>query len=166
MKNLLMFTRPQKEPRNSIDLNRLIADVMRLREYEQRVNNIKVKINFDDNLPPIVADSLQLQQVFLNIILNAEHAMLDSHNGGTLTITTKTADDNIIISFADDGPGIDKECLPKIFNPFFTTKDVGVGSGLGLSICYGIIKAQNGRIYVESELGHGTEFIIEMARSY
>jgi signal transduction histidine kinase len=103
-----------------------------------------------------------LQQVFLNIVINAEYFMLKAHNRGTLTVTTERTEDIVKISFADDGPGIPQENLANIFNPFFTTKEVGQGTGLGLSICYGIITEHGGRIYVESKLGKGTTFVVEL----
>jgi signal transduction histidine kinase len=99
--------------------------------------------------------------VFLNIVLNAEQAMTESHGRGNLTVTTEQLNGNIRISFADDGPGIPPEIINRIFDPFFTTKDIGKGTGLGLSICYGIVTKQGGRIYAESQHGHGATFIIE-----
>jgi signal transduction histidine kinase len=110
----------------------------------------------------IVADRFQMQQVFLNIVLNAEQAMTESKGRGNLIVDTEPLDGIIRISFADDGPGIPPEIMNRIFDPFFTTKEVGKGTGLGLSICYGIITSQNGRIYTESKPGSGATFIIEL----
>ena len=103
-----------------------------------------------------------MQQVFLNIIINAESAMLEAHNKGTLTITTERVNNVLRASFADDGPGIAEENLSRIFAPFFTTKEVGKGTGLGLSICQGIVTEHGGRIYVRSELGKGATFVVEL----
>jgi signal transduction histidine kinase len=103
-----------------------------------------------------------MQQVFLNIVLNAEQAMIEAHKKGTLTITTERVDDNIKVSFSDDGPGISPENMRKLFSPFFTTKAVGKGTGLGLSICYGIVTNHGGRIYAQSELGSGATFVVEL----
>jgi len=100
--------------------------------------------------------------VFLNIIINAEVMLKLTHGKGNLLIKTETIDNTIRISFKDDGPGITKENLEKIFNPFFTTKRVGEGTGLGLSVCHGIVTEHNGRIYAESQLGKGTTFIVEL----
>jgi len=100
--------------------------------------------------------------MFLNIIINAEHFMIEANNRGTLTITTERTEDIITASFADDGPGISKGNLGHLFDPFFTTKEVGKGTGLGLSICHGIITEHGGRVYVESELGKGATFIVEL----
>jgi signal transduction histidine kinase len=135
---------------------------VRLRAYEQKVNNIEVDRQFASDLPEIMVDYFQMQQVFLNIIINAEYFMIQAHNKGKLTITTERTNQVVRISFADDGPGISKENLNRIFNPFFTTKDVGKGTGLGLSICHGIVTEHGGSIYVESELGKGATFVVEL----
>jgi signal transduction histidine kinase len=103
-----------------------------------------------------------MQQVFLNIVINAEFAMLEAHHKGKLTITTEKIDGIIRISFADDGPGISEENLKHIFDPFFTTKEVGKGTGLGLSICHGIVSEHGGKIYAKSENRQGTSFIVEL----
>lgn len=162
VKNLLLFARQKNVEKQLTDINSVITSVLRLRNYEHKVNNINVVMELDPGLPRIVADSVQLQQLFLNIILNAEEAMLTANSRGTLKITTKRTDGQVVISFTDDGPGIQKENLTQIFNPFFTTKDVGRGTGLGLSICYGIVRWHRGRIHAKSEVGDGTTFVIEL----
>ena len=162
VKNLLTFARKHPEEKQPTDINRAIAAVLELRTYEQKVNNIQVNTQFTSNLPEIMANSFDLQQVFLNIIVNAEHAMLEAHRGGIITITTEQDGDIVRASFADDGPGIFKENLGHLFDPFFTTKEVGKGTGLGLSISYGIITEHGGRIYAESEPGKGATFIVEL----
>ena len=136
--------------------------MLEIRAYEQRVNNINIITRLAADLFEIEADYFQLQQVFLNIILNAEHFMIEEHKRGTLIITTENTDDTIRVSFIDDGPGIPKEDLGHLFDPFFTTKEVGKGSGLGLSICHGIITEHGGRIYAESEVGKGATFVVEL----
>ena len=160
--NLLTFARRHAAVKQMLNINDVINKVLELRAYEQRVENIKVKSLFEPGLPEVMADYFQLQQVFLNIIINAEYFMIKAHNSGKLTITTERVGDIIRASFADDGPGIAKEDLGHIFDPFFTTKEVGKGTGLGLSICHGIMAEHGGRIYVESELGKGTTFIVEL----
>ena len=102
------------------------------------------------------------RQVFLNIVLNAEQAMIEAHGGGNLTITTEQPNDIIKISFSDDGPGIPQDIINRVFDPFFTTKEVGKGTGLGLSICYGIVTKQGGRIYAQSQPGKGATFVVEL----
>lgn len=162
VKNLLTFARKHAPVKQVSKLSTIMDDVLNLRAYGQKVNNIKINTHFASDLPEIMVDYFQIQQVFLNIIINAESAMLEAHNHGTLTITTERIGNFIITSFADDGPGIDEKNIDRIFNPFFTTKEVGKGTGLGLSICHGIVTEHNGKIYVKSELGKGTTFTIEL----
>jgi signal transduction histidine kinase len=162
IKNLLTFARKHSPVKQVSQINKIMDDVLKLRAYEQKVNNIKVNTHFASDLPEIMVDYFQIQQVFLNIIINAESAMLEAHKHGTLTITTEWIGNFIITSFSDDGPGIDKKNIDRIYDPFFTTKDIGKGTGLGLSICHGIVTEHNGKIYVKSKLGKGTTFIIEL----
>ncbi len=162
VKNLLTFARKHTPMKQAVQINAIVEDVLRLRAYEHKVNDIRVITRFDNELPKVMADQFQLQQVFLNIILNAEQAMIESHKGGTLTITTERVDGNIRVSFSDNGPGISPENMRKLFSPFFTTKEVGKGTGLGLSICYGIVTNHGGRIYAESQSGKGATFVVEL----
>ncbi|MCD6567459.1 MAG: PAS domain S-box protein [Dehalococcoidia bacterium] len=165
VKNLLTFARKHLLAKQSLDVNEVINKVLALRAYEQKVNNIQVDIQFGRDLPPVQADYFQLQQVFLNIVINAEYFMTEAHNGGTLMITTEKAGDFVRVSFADDGPGIAREDLTHLLDPFFTTKRAGKGTGLGLSICHGIITEHGGRIYAESELGKGATFVVELPQA-
>ena len=162
VRNLLTFARKHSPVKQLSQINDVIEDVLRLRAYEQRVNNIGVNRRFASGLPEVMVDYFQMQQVFLNIIINAEYFMTQAHNRGTLTITTERFDNIIRISFADDGPGIFKEDLSRIFDPFFTTKEVGKGTGLGLSICHGIVAGHGGSIYARSRLGKGATFVVEL----
>jgi signal transduction histidine kinase len=107
-------------------------------------------------------DFHQIQEVFLNIILNAEQAMTEANNGGRLTIMTVERRGYVRTTFTDDGPGIPAENLEKIFDPFFSTKGEKGGTGLGLSVCHGIITEHGGRIYARSKPGKGTTFFIEL----
>lgn len=162
VKNLLTFARKHAPVKQLSQINNIIDDMLKLRAYEQRVNNIEVKKRFAVNLPEIMVDYFQMQQVFLNIIINAEHIMIQTHNKGVLTIVTKKLDDIVRISITDDGPGIPKENLARIFDPFFTTKEVGKGTGLGLSICHGIVSEHGGKIYAKSEPNKGTTFFVDL----
>ena len=162
VKNLLTFARKHAPEKQPVNINDVVEKILEMRAYEQRVNNIRVETRLAANLPEVMADYFQLQQVFINIIINAEHFMLEAHNKGCLTITTEKVDKVVKALFADDGPGISKENLGRLFVPFFTTKPVGRGTGLGLSICHGIITQHGGRIYVESELGKGATFAVEL----
>ena len=162
VKNLLTFARKRAPVKQPAQIHGVIDDVLKLRAYEHKVSNIFVTRNFADNLPDVTIDYNQMQQVFVNIVLNAEYEMIQAHNGGSLTITTKNLDDHISISFKDDGPGISQQNLKRMFDPFFTTKEPGKGTGLGLSVCYGIVANHGGKIYAESNLGQGATFIVEL----
>jgi len=162
VKRLLTFTRPQEPEREYIDINDVIKSTLAIRAYEMETSNIKVAIQLDPDLPLTMADGSQLQQVFLNIVMNADTEMRLAHGKGNLFIKTETIDDTIRVSFKDDGPGIAKENLQKIFDPFFTTREVGKGTGLGLSICHRIVTEHNGQIYTKSRLGRGATFFIEL----
>ncbi len=162
LKHLLTFARKHTAERKAVQVNAVVEDVLSLRAYEHKVNNIRVTTRFDNHLPEIIADLFQIQQVFINIVLNAEQAMMAAHKEGTLTITTERVGGNIKVSFSDDGPGISPENMRKLFLPFFTTKEVGEGTGLGLSISYGIVTNHGGRIYAQSELGKGATFVVEL----
>jgi len=161
-KSLLTFARKHPPVKQLTNINSIIDGVLKLRAYEQRVNNIQVNTRFAPKLPEVMADYSQMEQVFLNIILNAETAMLEAYNGGTLTVTTQKVNDSVRASFTDSGPGIAKENLNRIFDPFFTTKEVGKGTGLGLSVCHGIVVEHGGRIYARSKLGNGATFVVEL----
>jgi signal transduction histidine kinase len=162
VKNLLSFARSHVMSIQTIDINAIIKEVLSLRAYEHKVNNIQVVTNLATDLPAIMADPFQMQQVFLNLVLNAEQAMIESQGKGVLTVSAEKQHDAIKITFADDGPGIPPEIMNRIFDPFFTTKDVGKGTGLGLSICYGIVTNQGGRIYAQNQRGKGATFVVEL----
>ena len=161
-KNLLTFARKRAPVKQLIQINNIIEDVLKLRAYEHKVNGIEVKRRLAHDLPEIMVDYFQMQQVFLNIIINAEYFMTEAHNRGTLTITTKKHNSSVRISIADDGPGIPQENLSRIFDPFFTTKEAGKGTGLGLSICHGIVAEHGGQIYARSQPGKGATFVVEL----
>lgn len=162
VKNMLTFARTHAPSRQTIQINGVIEDVLKLRAYEHKMSNIQIQLQLDGNLPEIRVDSFQMQQVFLNLILNAEHSMIESPNSRTLTVATGSADDMVRVSLSDSGLGIAPKNMSKLFSPFFTTKEVGKGTGLGLSICYGIVKNHGGNIYARSELGHGATFVVEL----
>lgn len=162
VKKLLTFARKHTPSKQPVNINSIIASVLGLRAYEHKVSNIKVINRFATDLPDIVADSFQLQQVFLNIIINAEYAMEEAHKRGIMTIITEKEGNIVRVIFADDGPGISKDNMGRVFDPFFTTKEVGKGTGLGLSICHGIITEHSGRIYAQSESGKGATFMVEL----
>ncbi|MFQ5876427.1 MAG: ATP-binding protein [Acidobacteriota bacterium] len=162
VRNLLTFARKHKPESVMTDLNAVLGKTIELRAYDLRVKKIKVSTRLTPDLPRTLADPNQLLQVFMNIITNAEQAMVEAHGKGGLEIGTSTAKDHIRVTIRDDGPGIHPDTLKKIFDPFFTTKPIGKGTGLGLSICHGIIKEHNGKISVASAVGEGTTFTIEL----
>ena len=164
VQNLLSFARKQKPERTLSDINEILEKTVELRSYELQVNNIEITRELDRRLPKTIADAHQLQQVFLNILTNAEQAMLEAHGKGHLTIRTRSDPNNarIIVEVIDDGPGIAENYLPRIFDPFFTTKEVGKGTGLGLSLSYGLIKEHGGNIFARSNPDAGATFIIEL----
>ncbi len=162
VKRLLTFARQHKPERSYTDINEIIESTLALRAYSLKTGNIEISTSLEAELPWTMADAGQLQQVFMNIIVNAETEMKQAHGRGKLTIKTEQIDNTIRISFADDGPGIAKENIGKVFDPFFTTKEVGEGTGLGLSLSYGIIAEHKGVLYVKSTPGKGATFIIEL----
>jgi PAS domain S-box-containing protein len=162
IKNLLAFTRKQELQKGPVNIMDALQKVLALRAYEQKVNNITVVVREGPGLPTVLGNISQLQQVFFNIIVNAEYFMLEAHQKGTLTITTARVGEAVRATFTDDGPGISKENMGQTFNPLFTTKPPGKGTGLGLSICQSIIAEQGGRIWAESEPGKGASIIIEL----
>jgi len=153
VKRLLTFARQRKPERKYININEIIEATLDLRAYEMETNNIEGSTQLAPDLPWTMADTSQLQQVFLNIIINAETEMKLAHGRGNLLVKTETIDNTIRISFNDDGQGIAKENLERIFEPFFTSREVGQGTGLGLSVCHGIITEHGGKIYAKSKLG-------------
>lgn len=161
VKGLLEFSHQTSDKMIMTDLNRIVRKTIKLLENQVLFHNIKIIERLDPNLPQIMADPSQLNQVVTNIVFNAAEAM-DGH--GVLIITTRVCFEKnlVLLEFTDTGPGIPEEILPKIFDPFFTTKEVGKGTGLGLSTSYGIIEKHKGKILVNSKIGEGTTFIIEL----
>ena len=162
VRRMLTFARQNKPVKASANINELIDNTLEIRSYVLRTANIEVIRNYDPSLPWVTVDPGQMQQVFLNLIVNAEYAMKKAHGKGTLVITTEKNDGHISISFKDDGMGMSQETKAKVFNPFFTTKQVNEGTGLGLSLSRSIILEHDGTIEVESEPGQGTTFIITL----
>jgi len=167
VRNLLTFARKRHTTRSQIDLNTVVRETLQLRAYEQRVTNIAVLDALAAGLPLVFADPHQLQQVLLNLVINAEQAMLGAHGHGTLVVRTwnDVDRDAVVLEVNDDGPGVSDEMKTKVFDPFFTTKAVGKGTGLGLSVAYAIVQEHGGRIWVENSGRHGASFFVELPTS-
>ena len=162
VQNLLSFARKHEPSKQYLDPADVLEEALDLKIQDLRVGNILVTHQRARDLPRTLADKHQLLQVFLNIITNAEHAMLSFRGDGSLALSTNGSKDWIRISIADDGPGIPAENLPRIFDPFFTAKEIGQGTGLGLSICHGIVSQHGGEIWAESRMGEGTTFHVQL----
>ncbi|HEX5178701.1 MAG TPA: PAS domain S-box protein [Gemmatimonadaceae bacterium] len=160
--NLLLFARQRDPERASTDLNRVILDTLELRRYVLRTQQVEVVTELDPDLPLVWADSFQLQQVVLNLLTNAEHALRSVDGNRRITLTTRRVESRVVASVTDTGDGIPHDALDHIFNPFFTTKAIGEGTGLGLSISDGIVRQHGGHITVKSTPGHGATFAIEL----
>ena len=164
VRNLLTFARKRQTTRAMVDVNQVVRETLALRAYEQRVTNIAVIDALAAGLPHVFADGHQVQQVLLNLVINAEQAMLAANGRGTLVVRTwhDAPRESVILEINDDGPGVPAEHQPKIFDPFFTTKDVGKGTGLGLTVAYAIVQEHGGRIRLESPPGAGASFYVEL----
>jgi two-component system, NtrC family, sensor kinase len=164
VKKLLYFARENQPERTRVDVNEIVERTLALRSYELKIENITVTCDLAPHLPLTMADPYQLQQVVLNLLLNAEQAMLEQRGQGNVWIRThlfsRHGENHILLELSDDGPGIPSEIASRIFDPFFTTKPSGAGPGLGLSIVYGIIQQHGGEVTFESLPGVGTKFLI------
>ncbi len=135
-----------------VDVNQVVRETLALRAYEQRVTNVTVIDALAAGLPQVFADGHQIQQVLLNLVINAEQAMLSANGRGIIVVRTwhDVHEECVILEINDDGPGVPEDLQPKIFDPFFTTKEVGKGTGLGLTVAYAIVQEHGGRIRLES----------------
>ncbi len=162
VEGFLLFARVKEPERVFVQINNILTTTIELLADKLAADRIRVVARLAPDLPEISGDPVQLQQVFLNIITNAHHAMSEAYGKGTLTVTTKPAADRIRIELTNDGPPIPTSHLSRIFDPLFTTKAPGKGTGLGLSICYGIVKEHGGILGVENATEQGVGFIIEL----
>ena len=162
VQNLLEFSRPASSQKKLLDVNNLVERTLQLHEHSLRRNNIEVDFRPDTNLPGVLGDANQLIQVFLNLATNAEQAIREVRESGRLQIRPGRSGDRISITFQDDGVGIRAEALPRIFDPFYTTKRPGGGTGLGLSICMSIIREHGGLIEAEALPAGGSAFTVTL----
>jgi signal transduction histidine kinase len=160
VRNLLDFTRVEKPVLISLSIQDVVREAQRLVANEAGISRVEFSLALPSDLPPVQGSPRDLQQVFLNLFLNAIQAM---PKGGLLAVRGRTLGDRAIeVDVRDTGVGISEENIGSVFDPFFTTKDVGAGTGLGLAVSYGIIEKHNGTITVRSKLGEGTTFAVRL----
>jgi hypothetical protein len=156
---LLNFSRSSGTEFERVDVNRVLLDVLSLVEHQLEGSKIRVRRELAPQVPPIRGNENRIQQVFFNLILNARDAM---PSGGWLTLHTYADADTVVVEVKDTGHGIRREHIRRIYDPFFTTKGIGRGTGLGLSVSYGIVQEHGGAIFVESSPGQGTTFQVAL----
>jgi signal transduction histidine kinase len=157
--NLLNFARSSTAEFELLDVNKVVLEVLSLLEHQLEKNRIRVVRELGESLAPVRGNENRLQQVFFNLILNARDAM---PRGGWLTVKTHADGDAIVAEVSDTGHGISREDVKRIYDPFFTTKGGGRGTGLGLSVSYGIVQEHGGAIFVDSAPGKGTSFQVAL----
>ena len=161
VRGLLDFARQRKPNKRHSDINAVVSDCMSLVEHRAVFHNIKLIKKLSGGLPKVIVDPSQMEQVFVNLIMNAAEAMDGS---GRLTVSTRLDPTGgfVEMDFADTGHGISEENIERIFDPFFTTKEAGKGTGLGLAISYGIVKEHEGSISAVSRVGKGATFTVRL----
>ncbi|MBM3776981.1 MAG: response regulator [Acidimicrobiia bacterium] len=164
VRNLLTLARKRQSTRAMVDVNEIIRHTLALRADDQQALGVVTVQDLAEGLPPLLADGHQIQQVLLNLVINAEQAMRAAHGGGRLLVRTSFDRERhrVVLAVDDDGPGIPEEVRARIFDPFFTTKAVGEGTGLGLSVAYALVQEHGGRIDVGSAPGGGAAFRVAL----
>ncbi len=163
VRNLLLFAREEKPQRKGVRLNEIVKQTIALRDYELRLENISLTLDLEPGLPAVLADPQQLQQMVLNLLMNAEQALENGPGRGEIEVRTSSRKPHAVrLEVHDDGAGIPREVLPRIFDPFYTTKPAGAGTGLGLSIVNAIAQEHGGEVSVESEPGRGATFVVDL----
>ncbi len=162
MQNLLRFARKQAPERRAVDLNSVVGSVVQLLGYQLQADNIALDVDLDRGMGTVMGDYHTLQQVFVNLVTNAHHAMKEKGGRGVLRIVTRCDGLTCCAEVSDTGPGIRPEHLKRVFDPFFTTKEPGQGTGLGLSLAYGTVKEHQGTITARSRVGSGSTFRVEI----
>jgi two-component system, NtrC family, sensor kinase len=163
VQNLLSFARQRKPQKQEVDLRKALEESLTLREYDLKVNNVSLEREIPEDVPSVLGDPHQLEQVFLNIINNALDAMVEGNGSGVLKVRVFKKDAYVCVEFDDSGPGIKDPS--RIFDPFYTTKSVGKGTGLGLSICYGIVKEHGGEIVARNREEGGATIEVRLVAS-
>jgi two-component system NtrC family sensor kinase len=159
---LLTFARQNPPEKMRTELNQVLLDTIELRRYPLKMQQIELAVDFADGLPETWADPFQLQQVFINLLSNAEQALANRQGERRITVRTTQRGEELVATIADTGPGIAPEHLPHIFNPFYTTKPRGIGTGLGLSISFGIVREHGGTLRIAPEPQQGAVFEVSL----
>lgn len=166
VQTLLQFVRDHKPEKQAVQINNIITDIVQLREHHRMINHIDVTLDLETDLPRTVVDPHHVGQAILNLVTNAEQAIIGTAARGAIRISTELSSDGrqpiLRIRIRDNGPGIPPETLRRIFEPFFTTKGTGQGTGLGLTICQQIVEENQGRLSVDSQAGAGATFTIDL----
>jgi len=165
VKSFLALAHQKPNEPTEVDLNQIVEEAIELTSHSLRTTKIDVTLQMSDGLPLVMGDPDQLRQVLTNLIINARHALEEIAGERTLTITTATSDDDkshVVIGVTDNGPGVPSEIRSRIFEPLFTTKEVGKGTGIGLALCHRVMQAHNGAIKLEQASGGGTTFALEL----
>ena len=162
VQSLLLFARREDPQREAMGLDTVVEQALELKKYDFRENNINTVLDFEQQLPNCLVDNQQMSQVIVNILNNAEQALVTHRNGGEITIKIQSTPETVTVEIRDDGPGIEPKMLHKIFEPFFTTKEIGEGTGLGLSICHGIVQQHGGEMWAASKIGAGMPFFVQL----
>jgi two-component system NtrC family sensor kinase len=164
VQSFLALARHHPPERTQVNLNVLVGETVELLAYPLRLDNIEVQLSLADDLPPLWADLHQLRQLVINLATNAHQALREVASPRRLMLSTRADPERrqVVLQVADTGPGIPTAFQERIFEPFFTTKPVGIGTGLGLSLCRGIIEGHGGTISVHSQPGHGARFVVEI----
>jgi signal transduction histidine kinase len=166
VRNLLTFTGSQRKTRRRLRIDRVLSRALASRRASLARAGIDVIRHHGEDLPPVLGDPMLLQQAFLNVLINAEHAIVETGVPGSITVTTESTDPRIVTTtIRDTGRGMSPSVLPRVFDPFFTTKEVGQGTGLGLAITYGIIQEHGGTIHASNAPQGGATFTIELPTS-
>lgn len=162
IKKLLIFARQMPSQETRVNLNQVVEDGLSFLEPQLTKNDIELVRVLSPDLPEITADAGQINQILVNLTVNASQAMV---KGGRVTIETHTREDSVVLVVTDTGAGMDKDVMERIYVPFFTTKDVGHGTGLGLAVVHGIVTSHGGFVNVESKVGEGTRFEVRLPLS-
>ncbi|MCH7736867.1 MAG: PAS domain S-box protein [Chloroflexi bacterium] len=158
VQSLLLFARREDPKPEAMQLEFIVKKVLELKKYDFRKSNIRTVLDFQAGIPKVLIDGNQMSQVIVNILNNAEQALVSHKNGGEIAIKTSATPEAVVLEIRDDGPGMEPELIGRIFEPFFTTKNAGDGTGLGLSICHGLVRQNRGEMWATSQYGVGSSF--------